>query len=162
MNHRVKKMIASAFLMSSVVNNTMSVKERARMFEQQAAQEAQMADQREMQRVGKLENKYGYTGRGGAVTADFARDRGLSQVRSVAEDIERRSDLNTARDIVGLVARNKQRAQRGERELEPMAAHRPHVLFLVSKLEGLPEAEQIEILNIIQSELAIKAANAIE
>lgn len=156
MNNRVKKMIAGAFLVSSIMSNTMSVKERARMFEQQ------QADQREMRQVGKLEKKLGYVSNSGAVRADFARQRTLDQVRPVVNDIETREGLGKARDIVGFVAQNKRRAQRGDLQFDPSAENRPHVMFLVKSLEGLPVEEQIEVLNIIQNDLALRAAAAVE
>lgn len=155
MSNRMKKMAVGALLVSSMMSNAMSVKERARMFEQQ------QADQREMQQVGRLEKKLGYVSNSGAVTADFARQRVLNQLRPAINDIEVREGGDTARDVVGFVARNKQRAQRGESQLNPLAAHKPHVIYLLNTLEGLPLDEQVEILNILQTELALKAAQAV-
>ena len=152
MNNRIKKMAISAVLASSVLNNAMSVKERARMFEQQQA-----ADRGEMRQVGKLQKDLGYVSKGGAVTVDFARQRALNQLRPVVDNIEMRDGRDTARDVVSFMARNKQRALRGEAEFSPIAAHRPHVMVIMSKLEGLPLEEQAEILNILQTELALKA-----
>lgn len=156
MSNRIKKMGIGALFLSSIMSNAMSVKERARMFEQQ------QADQREMQQVGRLEKKLGYVSNSGAVTADFARQRALNQLRPAIDDIQDREGSDTVRDIVGFLARNKQRVQRGESELTPLAAHRPHVMFLLSRLEGLSLEEQIEILNILQNELALKAVAALE
>lgn len=162
MNNSIKKMAVGVFLMSSVISSAMSVKERARMFEQAAQQEAQRADQREIKKVGKLAKDLGYVSKeGAAVTADFARKRSLDRARRAVDNIAARlNNVQEAQDILYLVARNKQRIQRGERELDPMASQKPHVIFLTSTLEGLSLDEQIELLKTLQNEFALKAAAA--
>ena len=162
MSRNMKKMVAGMFLVSSIINNSMSVRERARMLNEKALQEQQLADQRQIKKAGKLEKELGYVSKGGAITVDFARKQALNQIRDAVADIEKRENLNTARDVVSLIVRNKEKGLRGERELEPMAATRPHVVYLLEKLQGLPEDEQIEILNILQNELARRAAMGIE
>lgn len=156
MSNKVNKAIVAFSLVSSIISNAMSVKDRARAIEQQ------QADKREIRKVGALEKQFGYVSNHGAVTADFARQRALNQIRPAVNDIEMREGLDTARDVLGFVARNKQRAQRGDLELSPAAAHRPHVMYLASRLEGLSIEEQIEILNILQNEFALKAASVFE
>lgn len=146
----IKKMLTGMVIVSSVMSNAMSVKERARMFES-----PQSADQREMKQVGKLQNELGYVSKAGPVYSDFARQRALNRIRPVVESIESREGIDTAQDIVNFVARNKQRNERGESELRPMAAHRPHVVVLENQLAGLSLEEQIEVLGIVQNELAM-------
>ncbi len=157
MNNRIKSMIAGVVLVSSIITNTsedrpLTIRERARMFEQQQNQPSNQ------QRVGRLQKDIGYVSKGGAETVDFARNRSLQSVRAAVDKIINDTDINAARDVVGHV-RSK---VRGMNVSEPEAAKRPSVRYLLNSLMGIPVDEQVEILNILQSELAMRAVAAMD
>lgn len=130
----------------------LSVKERIALLKAAAEQDAAMKGS--SRGAGKLQNPVGYVSKGGAVEVDFARRRALERLQKAADDIQRRADLNTARDVVGHVQRR--------RDQEPMAGLKPHVAYLMQALADLDTDEQIELLNILQTELALKAAHNVE
>ena len=156
MDNRIKSMVAGVFLVSAIITNTsderpLTIKERMALLKA-----AQVGDQQlvvNQRPVGRIQNETGYVSNRGAETIDFARNRSLQPVRVVVDKIVNDTDLETARDVVGHV-RNR---VRGMDVMEPEAAKRPSVRFLMNALDGISESEQLEILNTLQMELAMRA-----